>query len=297
MLNIKHEHKLEWSTITADQPVTPYIRESGYDKRRPWYFPQRKLLDYLFIYVEEGECLFKVGGEEYSFIKGDFCLIQPNEVVILSGTTETITPFVHMDLFYNPNREISFPTRPGQVDISEFSQLLQPRLNDINGIHIPVKFIPDRPQHFLDLLVRMIGLWESKSIVGTLEAQNIGTELVLLLLRQYSDFPFSLSQQPQVFHWITSYFYFHLSDPISVEDMASRAKLSPSRFSALFRQTFGMPPYQYLLKLRLKHAEDLLINSQLNMQQIAEYCGFSDPQHFSKAFKKGTGRTPGSLRK
>src|SRR5690554_4257097 len=123
---------MEWNTITANRPITPYIREAGYDKRGPWYIPKRKLLDYLLVYVEEGECLFQVGDREYSFSKGEFCLVQPNEVVVLSGTTQTITPFVHLDLFYNPEREASFPTKPGQMDISGFSHLIQPRLNDIN---------------------------------------------------------------------------------------------------------------------------------------------------------------------
>jgi hypothetical protein len=221
---MKQKQSKEWSVITAAHPVIPYIREAGYDKRGPWYLPERKLLDYLLVYIEEGECLFQVDGQEYTLSKGDFCFIQPDEHTSLKGTTQTITPFVHMDVFFNSHREDSFPTKPGQVDLQAFSHLLQPRLNDIKGIHIPVRFIPERPQHFLNLLVRMIGLWESQSAVGLLEAQNIGSEIVLLLLRQFSDFPMSIQHKPQVFHWITSYFFFHLSDPISVDDMAARAK-------------------------------------------------------------------------
>ena len=286
----------EWGTIVNQQPVVPYIREAGYDKRRPWYIPERKLLDYLLVYIEEGVCVFHVSGQEYVLTKGDFCLIQPDEIITLSGTSETITPFVHMDVFFNPDRENSFPTKSGQIDLHTFAHLLQPRLNDIQGIHIPVKFIPERKQHFLDLLIRMITLWESGSIVGLLEAQNCGSELVLMLLRQFSQYSSSIQHTPQVFHWITSFLYFHLAHPITVEDMAARAKLSPSRFSALFRQTFGMSPYRYLVHLRIKHAEELLLSSEFNLNQIAEYCGFADAQHLSKAFRKATGRTLGSLR-
>ena len=37
-------------------PVVPYIREADFAIRKPWYTPPRRLLDYLLLYVQEGEC-------------------------------------------------------------------------------------------------------------------------------------------------------------------------------------------------------------------------------------------------
>jgi hypothetical protein len=42
---------------------------------------------------------------------GDFCLVQPNTLHSLRGQTATITPYVHLDIFYNPRRQAGFPTR------------------------------------------------------------------------------------------------------------------------------------------------------------------------------------------
>ncbi|NOU88757.1 AraC family transcriptional regulator [Paenibacillus sp. LMG 31460] len=43
-------------------------------------------------------------------------------------------------------------------------------------------------------------------------------------------------------NWITSYFYNHLSESLSLDEMAKRARLSSSRFSALFKEKFGVSP-------------------------------------------------------
>lgn len=273
-------------------PIVPYIREAGFAVRRPWCTPERRLLDYLFLYIQEGQCHVRVEEVTYHCKAGDFCLIQPNDRLTLEGITDTITPFAHMDIFYQPTREQSFPTRPGQLDLSAFRHLLQPRLNDCTGIHIPVKFVPAQPAVFRDTLLKMIGVWEQGDIVSLLEAQQAATELVLMLLKQ-QHFPHRQGlQEPQSLNWITSYLSLHLAEPLSVAAMARRAHLSPSRFSAIFRQHFGMPPHRYLLHLRIQHAQELLRTRSLTLQQIASYCGFADVHHFAKAFKRLTGKTP-----
>lgn len=285
--------------IVSESPLLPYIREAGYAVRKPWLYPERSLLDYLLIYVQDGCLLVRVRGEELTFRENEFCLLQPGDVHVLEGTTQTITPFVHMDLFYNPQRELGFPTRPGQIDLSAFRHLMQPRLNDLQGIHIPTRFVPSRPSAFKETMLRMIGLWlegEGEPL-RRLEAEHLAAELALSLLKDATPAPAGKSHKPQSLNWITSYFSFHLSDPITLEDMAKRARLSPSRFAAVFRQHFGMAPHQYLLHLRVQHAQELLRGSEYTLQEVASYCGFSDIHHFAKMFKKITGETPNQYRK
>ena len=89
----------------------------------------------------------------------------------------------------------------------------------------------------------------------------------------------------------------HLSEPLSVSDMATRAGLSASRFSQVFRNRFGRPPHQFLLHLRIQRAQDLLHHTSLTMREISDQCGFSDIHHFAKTFKRLSGQTPGSYRR
>jgi AraC-like DNA-binding protein len=222
--------------------------------------------------------------------------VQPRDEVVLRGLTETITPFTHFDIFFNPRREESFPAPPGLLDLSPHEGLVQPRLSEISGVQIPLRLQIKNAPWFRETLLRAVGMWQSRDALSQLEAQSLMTEIVLAVLRDHSDASTRVAHSPQNLNWITAYLQLHLSERIAVEDMARRARLSPSRFAAAFRQNFGCAPHQYLLRLRVLHAQELLQSSASTIE-IAELTGFSDVHHFSKAFKKLTGQTPGEWRK
>jgi AraC-like DNA-binding protein len=277
-------------------PVVPYIREADFAVRTPWYTPPRRLLDYLLLYVQEGECQVVVEGEELLLGGGDFCLIQSNTLHSLRGLTETITPYVHLDIFYNPRREEGFPTRGGQVSLRSHSHLIQPRLSDLDWIGVPVQLHPYHPAQFRSTLLKMVEAWQSGELLGRLEANHLAMTLLLSLFKQYGQAPAVTARQPHSLNWVPSYLSFHIGEPLSVADMARRASLSPSRFGVVFRQHFGLSPHQYFLRLRIEHAQELLRTTDLPQREIAEYCGFADVHHFSKAFKRLTRLPPGAYR-
>jgi transcriptional regulator GlxA family with amidase domain len=146
-------------------------------------------------------------------------------------------------------------------------------------------------------MLKMITTWQHLDPLSQLEAQQIATEVVLLLLKDYYASKHVVAPIPQPLNWIASYLSFHLAESLSVADMARRARLSPTHFSVVFRQHFGLSPHRYLLLMRVQHAEELLKSTDLSLLHIAEYTGFSDVHHFSKTFKKITGVTPGAFRK
>ena len=74
--------------IMEKHPVVPFIRESDFAVRRPWYSPERRLLDYLIIFVQKGQCAFTVDGQRHLFNPGEFCLIQPGSLTELEGLTK-----------------------------------------------------------------------------------------------------------------------------------------------------------------------------------------------------------------
>ncbi|WP_227872283.1 helix-turn-helix domain-containing protein [Paenibacillus albus] len=285
------------SEMMAKSPIVPYIREGDFAIRKPWTYPERKLLDYLIVYFQEGSCLFTVDGVPYEFGSGEFCLVQPESLVVLEGRTNTITPFVHLDFFYDDRREERFPTRGGQTDLTAYAHLMQPKLNDFNGINIPVKLNPKKPIVLRDKFIEMVKCWQHRDPIMQLRAQSLATEVILAILEDHTDLREAEKTAPQPLNWITSFFSFNLSEHLTVNEMAKRANLSPSRFSAKFREQFGIPPHRYLLELRIAHAKELLVSSELRLEEIAEYCGFADIHHFTKAFKKMTGAAPGSYRK
>jgi AraC-like DNA-binding protein len=281
----------------VEVPIVPYVREASIPVRTAWYTARRRLLDYLIMYVQEGEMIAHVEGRRYRFRAGNFCLIQPGELHTLEGPAHTITPYVHLDVFHNPERERSFVVRSGRVNVSGLGELMQPRLDQAAGVSVPTWFVPSHPAQFRDTLLKAIGIWQRRDFLGQLEAQYLATGLVLSMLRGYSRGSSESSEEPEFLNWITSYMSLHLSEPLSVSDMAARAGLSASRFSQVFRNRFGRPPHQFLLHLRIQRAQDLLHHTSLTMREISAQCGFSDVHHFAKTFKRLSDQTPGSYRR
>lgn len=282
--------------ILENQAIAPFIRIADYAIRQPFFLGERNLLDYIIFYVQEGLFEIQVNGEIHTLKEGDLCLLQPGDVHTIKGMTNTINPYIHLDFFYNPEREHSFVTRTGQVDMTSYASFMQPRLHHCDALQIPFKLEAAHSNKMRNLVLRMIECWQLQSFMGIQEANQLAHEWLITLFKAYmKPQPESLSPKPFL-NWITSYFAFHISEPIHVRDMARRAGLSPSRFTVIFKQHFNMTPYQYLLKLRINHAQELL-KEGVSIQKVSEYCGFTDVHHFSRAFKSTTGVNPGQFKR
>jgi AraC-like DNA-binding protein len=284
----------------AELVFAPYIRFADYAVRTAnWMVPDRKLLDYLLIYIHEGTCNLMVDGQAYQASKGDYCLVQPNQLCSLHGITNTITPYAHFDLFYKPERELSFMTTPGQTELDDdLMALLQPVCNKDEKVNIPVTFQLNRQTLYKEQLLKLIGLWQNGDIVSRWESNQLLGDIMLAIIKEFSEWKVEEGiHSPQSLNWITSYFSYYLSEPLSLADMAKRARLSPSRFSALFKQKFGISPHRYLFDMRIQRARELMVKSAYSLEEIAVLCGFSDAAHFSKAFKGRNGLTPGEYRR
>ena len=84
---------------------------------------------------------------------------------------------------------------------------------------------------------------------------------------------------------------------LPLEEMARRLGTSYSNFRRTFREHTGIGPHQYRLHLRLSHARDLLLTTELSVKEIAFRSGFEEEQYFCRFFKKTMGRTPSSYRR
>jgi AraC-like DNA-binding protein len=84
---------------------------------------------------------------------------------------------------------------------------------------------------------------------------------------------------------------------ISPESIALRLNISYSWFRRFFRQYTGITPGQYLAHLRIQHARELLEQTALPVQAIAEQLHFESSGYFSVFFKRQTGLTPSDYRK
>ena len=73
---------------------------------------------------------------------------------------------------------------------------------------------------------------------------------------------------------------------------AAYCSLSLSRFSHVFRAATGLTPLNYLNRIRIDKAKELLLNTSLSVAEISEITGFSSQNYFGRLFKKQVGQSP-----
>lgn len=88
---------------------------------------------------------------------------------------------------------------------------------------------------------------------------------------------------------------FHFQQ-LEIEELAEMAHLSVPRFRAVFRRVTGLPPHQYIQRLRFELAKGLLERGDEPVKVIAERVGYEDPYLFSRLFTRHVGITPTAYR-
>lgn len=87
------------------------------------------------------------------------------------------------------------------------------------------------------------------------------------------------------------------SEDISLQEIAELLELSPNYVSLLFKKELRLTFSEYVNRVRLEKAKELLLGTNLKSYEIAQRVGFADDSYFSRAFKKHTGVRPGGFRR
>lgn len=150
-------------------------------------------------------------------------------------------------------------------------------------------------------------VWELRSeaagpgMGGRLYAEAVLNQACVHILRNYVNVKFkpvggagrlSLRQQRQVLEYI----YANIGCNIQLADIAHVAGLSVYCFARYFRASLGVPPHEYVLKVRLEYAKKLLIETHLPLKAVAAQSGFSDQSHMTRLFRARLDITPGQMR-
>lgn len=142
---------------------------------------------------------------------------------------------------------------------------------------------------------------ESGGATGTLYAESLMTALSVKLVKQYSssrilpcNYKGGLSRVR--LRLILEYIDEHLSEDLSLEQLAALCCLSQYHFCRLFKQSIGASPYQYLIQQRVERAKRLLLQKQLSIAEVAQTVGFNEQSQLTRHLKRATGLTPTQLR-
>ncbi|MGN7358997.1 AraC family transcriptional regulator [Paenibacillus sp. SAF-054] len=85
-------------------------------------------------------------------------------------------------------------------------------------------------------------------------------------------------------------------EDMSLEDVAEHVHLNPYYFSKVFKQQTGETFIDYVTRLRIDRAKDMMKDGELSLKEVCYAVGYKDPNYFSRVFKKVTGVTPSEYR-
>ena len=89
----------------------------------------------------------------------------------------------------------------------------------------------------------------------------------------------------------------NLENPITLAALAQAVGLSPVYFGAQFRLATGLSPHDYILRQRIRRAQELLLDPRISLLEVALSVGFQTQAHFSTVFKRIAGETPSHWRR
>ncbi|NJR26362.1 MAG: helix-turn-helix transcriptional regulator [Richelia sp. CSU_2_1] len=170
--------------------------------------------------------------------------------------------------------------------------------------HEKLELIPEfktRDPQIESIALMLFSEIQQENLGGRLYVESLSNILALHLLRQYATakphlriYECGLSQRH--LNRVLEYINEHLDRDIKLADLAALLGMSQFHFSHMFKQSIGIPPYQYLLQQRVEKAKHLLKQTDRSIVEIATMCGFNSHSHLSKQFRQLAGITPKAYR-
>jgi AraC-like DNA-binding protein len=281
--------------IRARQIGYPLADYLGFDSRRDTSLQlhEHTHKGYEITYVFQGTVLWQLrDGTDLKLNGGDMALTQPG--VVHKGYLDIIQPAT---IFWLSTANLALVKRQccglTAEEIGELDAVLGRAGNRV--------WFADEPfRRSLILLYRQLGeLQSSESPSGRrllmAGARGLITHVLTLCARIASAGVGARSMGEYV-QAARAYMRDHLGEEISVNDVARRVGVSVSRMHAIFKEESGLTPNDYLQRLRVETAQQLLGSSQTPVTQIALDVGFSSSQYFATCFRKYTGMTPRQFR-
>jgi len=125
--------------------------------------------------------------------------------------------------------------------------------------------------------------------------------LCVQLLRDHSAFSSQTvtsgtGLRPRQVRQVTDYMNVHLDEAVALQQLADLLGLSRFHFCTAFRKATGLTPHQWLVRIRMERAQELLADGRLTVTDVALAVGYQTPSSFTQAFRAAVGFTPSAYR-
>ncbi|WP_207655776.1 AraC family transcriptional regulator [Vallitalea okinawensis] len=251
-----------------------------------WKIGRHTHSTYEFHFVAEGESIVRTDQHEFTIKKNQFYITRPGEY----HEQLNIDGKKYVEYSMNCAITLNNDTDIEQTIVNErLKKAVCKPFDDNNGI--------------LDLFEKvLICAYEEK--IGFYSAIKHYILLILLSTVQVINEDMTISYKVPLKHkkgdyrfkQIKQYVEDNVHSPIITKDIATFMYLSDKQVSRIIKKETGISTKQYINKIKLKRAKELLKNSDQSIKEISEMLGFSSEYYFNQFFKREEGYPPGVFR-
>ena len=268
--------------------------EDYYPQISAYYFKQWNQFDMEFhshievevMYIIEGECIVETKGDAFHFTKGEFVLIDSfiEHRLIVRDSCKML----NIEFYFTKDKPSLLSMKQLITQSSHMEQFLNMKKPYVTMKH------SDEVYHLLQQIVFESDQHNRDDIVSLMLGQ-----LLIHLARLGIKTKEAQSQMQLANRYVErviQYIYYHYDENIQMEDLAGSVNLHPNYLHRIFKQVMNETVVEYLTKLRVNRAKNLLRNTDMPIIEITHNIGMNSSQYFSQVFKKQVGMTPREYR-
>ncbi|RRD96435.1 AraC family transcriptional regulator [Clostridiales bacterium COT073_COT-073] len=250
-----------------------YLVHCGHQVCVPGYTYQHKTrTDFHLHFVLEGKGIFRTDKKEYQLIKNDIFLLLPETSFYYAADEEE--PWEYIWIAFN-----------GEIALRSLAMIGLSYEQPVIHSAVPVR-------NYLPYITRLLSYHElSRS--NYLMRVGILYEVLAELMAAQNKTPSKGYKYPKeaYYHYAIKYINAKYTE-VTVKEVAAHIGITSRYLANIFKEMSEVSPKEYIMDKRMKHAENLIINSDLQIQEIANIIGYSDPLAFSKIYKSYFGQSP-----
>jgi AraC-like DNA-binding protein len=236
-----------------------------------------------------GTSIHTIGKEEYPLMRGDVFVIHGNQ----AHGNKRMSDFHIFNICYD--RRYFEKISEKLEDFPCFKMLFyyEPCFRQNQKFKARLHLNPHQLNHIMHLLDLMKEERNALRSGHKIIIKNLFEMLIIDLCRCYSDIDTPHSNQLFTVGKTIDYLEKNYSNEISLAFLAQRVQMPESTFARTFKKTTGCSPIDYLIKLRIEKAAEMMENNpHLSVTDIAMTTGFWNSSYFTRKFKKIMGMTP-----
>ena len=270
--------------------ITRVKREAAFEMQNEHYHSF-----YEFYYLVSGDRKFFLNGKNYRVKSGDIMLIPKREI--------------HRTTFFGEGSEHE---RIAMCFSDEVIEHLQKSIGQEvfeqcfcqRQLSIPI----EKREYLENMFDKLLKEYQGQDEFSSILCRMYCEEIILFIIRCQKENIWQSHQmvveeaedksiEDMEMEKAAQYMNQHFMEPLTLHVMAVRSCMSDSYFSRRFKQVTGFGFKEYLNMVRIRHACELLVSTNLSITQISEKCGYMDSNYFGDAFRKWKQISPREYRK